>query len=100
MDNTRLCRSKRKVHFQALGRYKSNRSGCKRHSAPGLPVELFPEHALSKHQSERLIHAISKSVLKLEKGQDKKAGNSVEEKMTVAYSFFKSKILKYYIISS
>lgn len=89
-----------KVHFQALGRYNSNTSGWKQHSAPGLLLELFPEHALSKHQNERLIHAISKSVLRLEKGQNKKAGNAVEEKMTVAYSSCKSKILKYYIISS
>lgn len=64
-------------------------------SAPGLLLELLPGHALSKHQTERLIHAISKSILKLEKGQNKKAGNSVEEKMTMAYSSFNSKILQY-----
>lgn len=97
-DIKRLCKSKMKVHiFSGLMLIQEQCVSLKAAlSASGLLLGLLQGHALSKHQSEILIRGISKSVLKQEKGQNEKEGNSVEEKMTRAYSF-KSRILKHYI---
>lgn len=92
----RLCRSKTKVHFfTGFMTMQEQHVQLKASSALGLLLKLLQGHALSKHQNETFIHAINKSVLKQEKGQNKKESESVKEKVAMAYSF---KVLKYYII--
>lgn len=95
-NEIRLCRSKTKVHFfSGFMTMQEQYVQLKASSALGLLLELLQGHALSMHQNEIFIHAINESILKQEKGQNKKESESVKEKVAMAYSF---KVLIYFII--